>query len=217
MKETIEVVDLVVRTGLIAILRGFSPDQASRAGQALVRGGARVVEVSLVDPDALASIRVLRQEVDDSCAVGAGTVLNVSEAESAIEVGADFLFSPGLNAEVLRIAEANKVLAIPGVLTPTEITRALAWRSPLVKLFPAAPFGPDYLRQLLGPFPNLKVVATGGIGASNAASYLAAGAVAFGVGSSIAKPRWAEAGAYERFEQAARDFIQSLAVERENS
>jgi 2-dehydro-3-deoxyphosphogluconate aldolase/(4S)-4-hydroxy-2-oxoglutarate aldolase len=195
---------------MIAILRSFTSEEALQAGQALADGGARVLEVSLVDPQAPRSIAGLREELDGECVVGAGTVITESGAEAALDAGADFLFSPGLNHRVIEAAERRGALAIPGVLTATEVTSALALGARLMKLFPAEPLGPAYLRQMLGPFPDVRLVPTGGIGTNNAAAYLSAGAVAVGAGSSVANPAWAREARYELLERAAADFLRSL-------
>jgi 2-dehydro-3-deoxyphosphogluconate aldolase/(4S)-4-hydroxy-2-oxoglutarate aldolase len=205
-----EVAERILETRMIAILRGFTPEEAVRAGRALADGGARVLEISLVDPQAPRSIYGLREELDGECVVGAGTVITQSGAEAALEAGADFLFSPGLNQRVVAAAEGRGALAIPGVLTASEVTSALALGARLMKLFPAEPLGPAYLKQLLGPFPDIRLIPTGGVGSANAAAYLNAGAVALGVGTSVANPAWAREGRYELFEQAAADFLRSL-------
>ena len=204
-----EVIERIIETRMIAILRGFTPEEAVRAGRALADGGARVLEISLVDPQAPRSIEGLREELG-GCVVGAGTVVTESAAVTALEAGADFLFSPGLNRRVIAAAEARGALAIPGVLTASEVTSTLALGARLMKLFPAEPLGPAYLKQMLGPFPDLRLVPTGGVGTANAVAYLSAGAVALGAGTSVANPEWAREGQYELFEQAAADFLLSL-------
>ena len=205
-----EVIERILETRMIAILRGFTPEEAVRAGRALADGGARVLEVSLVDPQASRSIEGLREELGAGCVVGAGTVITESGAEAALEAGADFLFSPGLNQHVVAVAEARGALAIPGVLTASEVTSALALGARLMKLFPVEPLGPAYLKQMLGPFPDIRLVPTGGVNVENAAAYLDAGAVALGAGTSVANPAWAREGRFELFEQAAADFLRSL-------
>jgi 2-dehydro-3-deoxyphosphogluconate aldolase / (4S)-4-hydroxy-2-oxoglutarate aldolase len=206
----LEVIERILETRVIAIMRGFTSEEALRAGRALADGGARVLEVSLVDPQALSSIEGLRAELGGECMVGAGTVITESGAKAALDAGADFLFSPGLNQRVIMATEQRGVLAIPGVLTATEITLALALGARLMKLFPAEPLGPAYLKQMLGPFPDVRLVPTGGIGTTNAAAYLSAGAIALGAGGSVANPAWAREGRYELFERAAADFLRSL-------
>ncbi len=206
-----EAVERVLGARLIAVMRGFTPKQAVRAGKALATGGARVLEVSLVDPEAITSIGEMRRELGDECLVGAGTVLTKSQAEAALEAGADFLFSPGSEIGVLEAAQERGRLAIPGVLTPSEVSVALGLGMPLVKLFPAEPLGPAYLRQLLGPFPQLRAVPTGGIGTGNASAYMEAGAVALGAGTSLANPEWARTERYDLFEHAADQFLRCVA------
>ena len=205
-----EVIERILETRMIAILRGFTPEEAVRAGRALAGGGARVLEVSLVDSHALRSIEGLREDLAAGCVIGAGTVITESAAEAALEAGADFLFSPGLNHGVVAAAESRGALAIPGVLTASEVASALALGARLMKLFPAEPLGPAYLKQMLGPFPDLRLISTGGVGPTNAAAYLSAGAVALGTGTSVADPAWAREGRYELFEHAAADFLRSL-------
>lgn len=205
-----DVVEHILATRVVAVMRGFTPEHVLEAGRALVRGGVRVVEVSLVDPQAFTSIELLREGLDNSYPVGAGTVLTKSEAENALAAGADFLFCPGFNPDVIAAAEARGALAIPGVFTPSEIISALTLGANLMKLFPAEPLGPGYMKQLMGPFPDVRMVPTGGISAANAAAYLNAGAVALGAGSSIANPAWAQENRYELFERAAAEFIRSL-------
>lgn len=205
-----DVIAQILETRVITVLRGFTPDQALRAGRAFAESGVCVLEVSLVDPHALASIEQLREDLDDRCLVGAGTVLTEADAEAALAAGADFLFSPGLNRGVMAVAEMRNVLAIPGVLTASEITSALALGAQLMKLFPAEPLGPGYLKQMMGPFPDIRMIPTGGVSKANAAAYLEAGAVALGTGTSVANPGWAREGRYELFESAATDFLRSL-------
>jgi 2-dehydro-3-deoxyphosphogluconate aldolase / (4S)-4-hydroxy-2-oxoglutarate aldolase len=205
-----EVIERILDTRMIAILRGFTPEEAVRAGRALADGGAGVLEVSLVDPQAPRSIEGLRAQLGGECSVGAGTVITESGAEAAMDAGADFLFSPGLNQRVIAAAERRGALPIPGVLTASEVTSALALGARLMKLFPAEPLGSAYLKQMLGPFPDIRLVPTGGVGPANAAAYLSAGAVALGAGTSVANPAWAREGRYEHFERAAADFLRSL-------
>jgi len=205
-----DVIKQILDTRVIAILRGFTSAEVVRTGHALAEGGACVLEVSLVDSQALRSIERLREELGGRCVVGAGTVLTEAEAEAALAVGADFLFSPGLNRGVIAAAETQGTLAIPGVLTASEITSALTLGTPLMKLFPAEPLGPGYLKQMLGPFPDIKLIPTGGVSTANGAAYLDAGAVALGAGTSIANPGWAREGRYELFERAAEELRRSL-------
>jgi len=167
----------------IMVVRAPSRNAAAAAVGAAVDGGIRVVEVTFTVPGAVDLIRELAE--DPRLVVGAGTVLTVTQADEALAAGAQFLVSPGLDADVLRRAVDSDRLMLPGVFTPTEVIQALDLGACAVKLFPAEIAGPSHIRALRGPLPDLKVIPSGGIRASNAAEWLAAGAVAVGLAGSL--------------------------------
>ncbi|HVK62244.1 MAG TPA: bifunctional 4-hydroxy-2-oxoglutarate aldolase/2-dehydro-3-deoxy-phosphogluconate aldolase, partial [Bdellovibrionales bacterium] len=165
--------------------------------KALADGGLPIVEITLMTSAAFDAIAKLAKEKD--LIVGAGTVRNLGEAQQALDSGAKFLVSPGLDEEVLAFAERNDILYLPGVLTPTEIMRASAIGAEAVKVFPISNVGgPDYIKALSGPFPEMKWCVTGGVSVANAKAYLKAGASAVGLGSQllpnelIGKKKWKE-------------------------
>ena len=162
---------------VVAVLRRV-PDLDQLASE-LAEAGIGVIEVTLDDDRALASIERLREH--GSVTVLAGTVRTVEQAEAAVAAGAEALVSPVFSAAVLARGHQLGVPVIPGALTPTEIE--VAWRAgaALVKLFPARVGGPQYVADVLKPLPDVPLVCTGGVTAANAADYLAAGAVAVGV------------------------------------
>jgi 2-dehydro-3-deoxyphosphogluconate aldolase/(4S)-4-hydroxy-2-oxoglutarate aldolase len=168
---------------LIAIVRLDDAATAVDAARAVVAGGVRILEFSLVREASTAALAEVARELD--AVVGAGTVLTVADAERAVAAGAAFLISPGLAPEVAAWARDRDLLYIPGAFTPTEV---IAAGPPLVKLFPAARLGPAYVADLLGPLPSLRLVPTGGVDATNAPDFLAAGAAAVAVGSSLVNP-----------------------------
>jgi len=153
--------------------------------EALVAGGVRAFEVTLDSPDAIAAIRALAQHHhgDGSLLVGAGTVLDVASARAAVEAGARFLVSPHTDLELVRWAVARRIPIFPGALTPSEIVAAWRAGASAVKLFPASAVGPAYVREMRGPLAAIPLIPTGGVTAENAAAFIAAGAVAVGVGS----------------------------------
>jgi len=153
--------------------------------RAVWAGGIGLVEVSLTSRDALAAIGRLAAEAGPDRQIGAGTVLDAAQAAAATAAGATFLVSPALDLDLVRWAVREDVAHLPGVLTPTELAQAAAAGAGPLKLFPATLGGPSYVRALLGPFPDAALVPTGGIDAANAGDYLAAGAVAVAVGSSL--------------------------------
>jgi len=168
---------------LIAIVRLDEAATAVEAARAVVAGGVRILEFSLASEASTVALAEVARELD--AVVGAGTVLTVDDAERAVDAGAAFLISPGLAPEVAAWARDRDLLHIPGAFTPTEV---IAAATPLVKLFPAARLGPAYVADLLGPLPSLRLVPTGGVDATNASAFLAAGAAAVAVGSSLVNP-----------------------------
>jgi 2-dehydro-3-deoxyphosphogluconate aldolase/(4S)-4-hydroxy-2-oxoglutarate aldolase len=173
-------VDVIARIRaerVVAVLRRV-PD-LERVATELVDAGIGVIEVTLDDEGALAGIERLRER--GNVAVLAGTVRTVEQAEAAVAAGAEALVSPVFSGAVLARGHQLGVPVIPGALTPTEIEAAWRAGAAMVKLFPARAVGPRYVADVLKPLPDVPLVCTGGVGAANAAEFLAAGAVAVGV------------------------------------
>lgn len=166
---------------VVGVLRCAEP---LRVGTALIEGGLDVVEVPLGVPGALDAISSLSASFP-SALVGAGTVMTADDAVRALDAGARFLLSPVLRPEVVAAAHRGDAAAVPGAFTPTEIDACMRAGADLVKLFPADRLTPADLRVLLAALPDAPLLPTGGISAANAAEWLAAGAVAVGVGGAL--------------------------------
>ena len=176
----------IEQIGIVPVVRAGSLDEARRAVDAICAGGIPIIEITMTVPDAPAMIREVVQRFGEKVLVGAGTVVNAAQAEICLDAGAEFLVSPGLSIPVLHAASARGKLAIPGVLTPSEIMRALEEGVKLLKVFPCVGVGgPKYIKSLRGPFPECSFIPTGGVSLSNAAEYIAAGAFALGVGAEL--------------------------------
>src|SRR2546430_8910590 len=176
--------DQLLASRVIAIVRTHSKDEIVPLARAIVQGGIDVLEVALTSPGAIAAIGQIASEVKGAV-VGAGTVLDERQAEAAIEAGSRFLISPGLSPRILRAATKRGIPYIPGALTPTELITIFEHGLREIKIFPAGSLGPSYIRELLGPFPNLRAIPTGGVTTENARAFLEAGAVALGVGGAL--------------------------------
>lgn len=174
-----------LRFPLIGILRGFAPDLAVEIGRAAAAAGLAAIEVTLNSPAATEQIRALRRELAGTVWVGAGTVLDADQAREALEAGAQFLVSPVLDADVMEVGRDAGVGLFPGALTPTEVVRAWRLGASMVKVFPAGPLGPAYIKALKAPLGDIPLLPTGGIGLQNAEAFLAAGASGFGVGEPL--------------------------------
>jgi 2-dehydro-3-deoxyphosphogluconate aldolase/(4S)-4-hydroxy-2-oxoglutarate aldolase len=166
---------------VVAILRRVA--EPARVVQALRGGGIDVVEITLDSPEALETIRGLRDDRD--VFVLAGTVRTADEARAAAEAGAQACVGPALVPEVLEACREAGLPSIPGAMTPTEVETAWGLGAAMVKLFPAARLGPEYVRDLRGPLADVPLLVTGGVDGSNAAAFLRAGADAVGVGSAL--------------------------------
>jgi 2-dehydro-3-deoxyphosphogluconate aldolase/(4S)-4-hydroxy-2-oxoglutarate aldolase len=168
---------------IVAILRGMPPQETLRIAGALYDGGIRLLEVTLNSEAALPLIEELSATFKGRMLIGAGTVLNVSDATNAIAAGAAFLISPSLDIAVIKTTRDAGRISIPGAYTPTEILTAYNNGADIVKVFPA----PDaaYIKNILAPLNHIRVMPTGGIDAGNIKTFAAAGAVAFGIGSAL--------------------------------
>ncbi|WP_412543114.1 bifunctional 4-hydroxy-2-oxoglutarate aldolase/2-dehydro-3-deoxy-phosphogluconate aldolase [Longispora sp. K20-0274] len=180
------ILDRLAGTRLVAILRATTPDHLTDAAEILVSEGLDCVELPLTTPGALTALADIRDRLGDAVALGAGTVLTSTQAADAVAAGATYLISPAVGADVIGWAVEHGVDVLPGALTPTEIHAAHGLGARAVKLFPAGAVGPGYLTALRGPWPDLRIVATGGVDRDNARAWLAAGALALGVGSPLA-------------------------------
>ncbi|HKP58497.1 MAG TPA: bifunctional 4-hydroxy-2-oxoglutarate aldolase/2-dehydro-3-deoxy-phosphogluconate aldolase [Polyangiales bacterium] len=201
--------------GVVPVVRLSSARLALHAATALAAGGISVVEITLTVPDAIGVIRELSARFAGSVLVGAGTVTSGDEARAAIQAGAQFIVSPGFDPQIIQVAHAQDVPAMPGVLTPTEIMAAIRAGADWVKIFPCSALGgPKYLRALRGPFPKLQAMPTGGVNLSTAAEYIAAGAVALGVGGELVDDAELAAGEYARLRERALAFVTTVRGER---
>lgn len=153
-------------------------------GEALVGGGIRAFEVTLNSPSALDVIAALSARfAPGELLIGAGTVLDLDQAQDAVEAGARFLVMPHSDLAIVDWAVRRDVPAFPGAFTPTEILAAWRAGASAVKLFPASAVGPQFVREMRGPLPQIPLIPTGGMTVENAAAYIGAGAVAVGMGS----------------------------------
>jgi 2-dehydro-3-deoxyphosphogluconate aldolase/(4S)-4-hydroxy-2-oxoglutarate aldolase len=196
----------IQRSRVIAIGRRLAPESIVPAAEALVAGGVLAFEITLDSPDAIHAIRDLSERYSDGpLLVGAGTVLDLVSASAAVRHGARFLVSPHTDVELVHWAADQGIPVFPGAFTPSEILTAWRAGATAVKLFPASAAGPTYLREVRGPLAGVPLIPTGGITAENAAGFIAAGAVALGVGSWLVGD-----GAPDRIRRRATELINAV-------
>ncbi len=175
----------ILAGGVVAIARHLGASRATAVAEALAAGGVRAFELTLNDPEpeALAAIEaVARRGPELGLEIGAGTVLSIAAAGRAIDAGATFLVMPHLDPDLVTWAAQQGIPAFPGCATPTEILAAWRAGAAAVKLFPASVVGPGFVRELRGPFPEIPLLPTGGVTLETAPAFIAAGAIAVGLG-----------------------------------
>ncbi|SFE05963.1 2-dehydro-3-deoxyphosphogluconate aldolase / (4S)-4-hydroxy-2-oxoglutarate aldolase [Paenibacillus catalpae] len=205
-----KMLDLLLENKIVAILRGIEDSDADAAGQALIDGGIRMMEITMNTPGAAVMIKRWRSRFDGQAAVGAGTVLDVEMAKTAVDAGAQFLISPNLDEEVVRYGHENGVSVWPGVMTPTEIVKAWKAGAEAVKLFPMGTLGTKYLTEIRGPLDSIPIMATGGVDLHNIADYFAAGANAVGMGGKLLNLEWVREGRFDLITDRARQFVEAV-------
>jgi 2-dehydro-3-deoxyphosphogluconate aldolase / (4S)-4-hydroxy-2-oxoglutarate aldolase len=178
------ILDQILFHKIVAIIRGADPQDVKKIVTALSDGGVKILEVTLNSPDALNVIAELSKQYGDKLLIGAGTVLEASEAKSAISAGAKFIISPSYHPDVIAATKESGCISIPGAFTATEIIAAYRSGGDIIKVFPAS-VGSHYIKDLRGPLPHIPLMPTGGVNLQNIQEYLQAGAVAFGIGSAL--------------------------------
>lgn len=168
---------------LVAIIRGLDPGDVLKVADALYEGGIRILEITMNSKSPITAIREVAEAYSGDMVVGAGTVLDGKMAEAAVTAGAKFVLSPIVALDVIHMAKALGVVSIPGAYTPSEIYTAYKSGADIIKVFPAAT--PSYIRDIAGPLPQIPLLPTGGITVENIGAFKQAGAVGFGIGSSL--------------------------------
>jgi len=181
--------DVIESDGVISVVRLDDLSSAIGLVEALVEGGLRAIEFTFTNRDAATSIQETSRELDDRALIGAGSVLDPETARTAILAGARFVVTPTLNLRTIELCRRYGVPIVVGAFTPTEILTAWEAGASLVKVFPASVGGPSYLKDVLGPLPQVKLVPTGGVTLENAGDFIRAGAAAVALGSNLVDAR----------------------------
>jgi 2-dehydro-3-deoxyphosphogluconate aldolase/(4S)-4-hydroxy-2-oxoglutarate aldolase len=197
------------KSGLLAVLRGSDPEGVAQAARVLVGAGITVLEVTFTVPNCAAVIRDLKGDLEGAV-IGAGTVTNAAQLHQATQAGADFVVTPGVTPHLLTELSTCPVPYLPGVLTPSEVMAAREAGAIGVKLFPGSSAGPSGLKGLLGPFPDLRVVPTGGVNPDNVGEWFRAGAFALGAGSDLAPVSAVDSRDHDRLKRNAAVWLAAV-------
>lgn len=205
----LKVLNRVVESGLVAIVRTESPEQAARIGDACAQGGVAALEITFTVPSAAAVITdLVKRYKPEQITIGAGTVLDPETARIAILAGAQFLVSPSVNAETGRLANRYQVPYMPGADNVRDVVEAMECGADIIKVFPGETLGPDFIKAVRAPLPQASLMPTGGVSLDNARAWIKAGAVALGVGGNLIAG--AKTSDYESITRLARRFIEVI-------
>jgi 2-dehydro-3-deoxyphosphogluconate aldolase/(4S)-4-hydroxy-2-oxoglutarate aldolase len=209
-----DVLDKVKQLGLLAVIRGPSPELTVKMVEALVAGGVLGIEITYSTPNAEEVVRTLAAKFGSSIVLGMGTLTKPEQALLAKEAGASFLVSPIGDAGLINGMVASGLLTMAGALTPTEVFHAYSIGADVIKIFPGSLGGPAYIKALKGPFPYIPMMPTGGVNAGNVVEWFKTGIVAVGAGSELCPPQLAKEGKFDEISQRASEFVQVVNAAR---
>lgn len=208
MKETLE---RIKKDKLVAIVREDSQDTAYNAAVACIEGGLKIVEITLNTGGALEIIETLCNKYPHIL-IGAGTALNIELANQAIKAGAKFVISPHTDKDLIEFCHNNNVVAVPGTSTPTEMMTAYNHGAQLIKVFPISNLGgPNFIKNIRGPLPHLKLIPTGGVDINNVADFFKAGVFAVGLSGALVCKEAVNTGNFDMIKRLAQEIIKKVA------
>jgi len=209
--EKRDVFNRMIAEGLIPVIRVTSANEAIDVADAIKEGGVSLIEITMSVQGAIDVIKELTQKYKDEIIMGAGTVLDPETGRAALLAGAQFIVSPTLNLDLIQLAHRYSAVVIPGAATPTEILTAWNAGADMVKVFPAAQLGgPEYLKALRGPLPQILLVPTGGVNLQNAGAFIKAGAIALGVGGELVDKKAVKEKKFHIITENTRAFLKAV-------
>lgn len=207
MQEKLEIISRLTENGVVAVIRNIPKEKVGKVAESLIAGGVNALEVTLDGEDAFRVIEKLVVEFENQAVIGAGTVLDGVSAELAIRSGAEFIVSPVLKEDVIQTTLRSGKISIPGAITPTEMLTAIELGAHIVKVFPASVGGPEFIKNVRGPLPQISIIPTGGIDLENAADFIKSGAIAIGAGGNLVDNTAIAENNYEYITNVAREYV----------
>ena len=206
--------DKIREVGVLAVLRGPSPELTLKMVDALIKGGVIGIEITYSTPNAAEVVKGLDETFGDQIVLGMGTLTKPEQVEEALGAGATFLVSPHTSPTLGAEMAKSGVPVMMGALTPSEVVQAVELGSDVVKIFPGSLGGPSYMKALKGPFPGIPMMPTGGVSESNLVDWFKAGAFAVGAGSNLCPKELAAAGEFDKITEIATNFMAAIRVAR---
>jgi len=205
-----DILDTILETGVVAIMRAKSADQLLEAAEAVLAGGVKAIEVTMTTPGALDVIRQAINKFGGAVLFGVGSVLDSETARLAMLAGAQFVVCPTLNIRTIEICNRYSVPVMPGAYTPTELLTAWEAGASIVKVFPASAGGPAYIKAVKAPLPHIRLAAVGGVDLNNTADFIRAGVDIVGVGGELVSQKLLDAKDFASITESARHFRQEV-------
>jgi len=206
MLPKIAVLEKITRSGIVAVVRANNSEEAKKITDACISGGVGAIEITFTIPGAAAVIAELRSiYTADKITIGVGTILDPASARIAIMAGAQYVVSPSLNVDTVKLCNRYQIPVMPGAMTIAEVISAMEAGADIVKIFPGEAFGPSYVKAIKGPLPQAPIMPTGGVSLENVADWIKAGCVAVGVGGNLTGG--AQKGDYASIENLAKQFV----------
>jgi len=206
-----EVFNRMISEGLIPVIRVTSAQEAMDVADAVKEGGVSFIEITMSVQGAIDVIKELTKKYKDEIVMGAGTVLDPETGRAALLAGAQFIVTPTLNPDVIHLAHRYSAVVVPGAMTPTEILTAWNAGADMVKVFPAAQLGgPEYIKAIRGPLPQILLVPTGGVNLQNAGAFIKAGAAALGVGGELVDKKAVKEKKFDIITENTRTYLKVI-------
>lgn len=209
-----EILHRIVNPGIVAVIRAQSSGQLLSAAGALYDGGVTAMEVTMTTPDALQVIHDVTKKFGDKILMGVGTVLDPETCRAAILAGAEFVVTPVTKPDVIKLCNRYGKPIISGAYTPTEALFGHESGADFIKIFPADQLGPVYIKNLLAPLPMLQIIPTGGVTVQTVASFLNAGCVALGVGTSLVSKDILKNQDWKKLSETAAAYVEAVRAAR---
>jgi len=192
---------------IMGILRGIDKDTIEPLTDVIISSGLKTIEITMNTEGASELLQKMRKTANNQLVIGAGTVLTLDDLHKALDAGATFIVSPTLVSEVVEYCVKNKVPVFPGALTPQEIHNAWRAGATMVKIFPAKFFGPTYIKEIKGPFRDIKLLACGGVNPDNISSFFSSGTSAIAFGGSVFKKEWLQKQDFSHIKESIKTLI----------
>lgn len=206
---------IILDTGIVAVIRAQNSDQLVDVAKALRDGGVKAIEVTMTTPNALEVINTVSNLMKNDCVIGVGTVLDPETARAALLAGAEYVVSPTLNLDTIKMCRRYSAVCVPGAYTPTEILTAWEAGADIVKVFPATSLGPNYFKDVLGPLPQIRLSPTGGVSLETVVDFIKAGACCVAVGGNLVSKKALAEKDWAGVANTAKQYIELIKQARE--